>query len=125
MPATATKARELGTARSYDELQDILRARIDDLDVSRHTVDHIAGLPMGHTGRLLGPRQTKRIGHISLGALLGALGLALVVVEDLEALDRVRSRLVKRQSQQTRPKNASGSPEQPPSPVEEKLQATT
>jgi hypothetical protein len=43
---------------------------------------------------LLGQWPSKKIGEISFEALLGAAGLKLVVVEDPEALDRVRSRLI-------------------------------
>jgi len=55
-------------------------------------------LQTGYASTLLAPRPRKRIGPMSLGALLGALGLALVVVEDAAALARVRSRLVPRRA---------------------------
>ena len=38
-------------------------------------------------------QPTRRFGQFSLDGLLGAAGVKLVVVEDAEALDRVRNRL--------------------------------
>jgi hypothetical protein len=84
----------LGTCRSTDDLRAILRARFDALGVSLDTVDHIAGLPTRYTAKVLGLQPTRGFGQISLTALLGAAGIKLVAYEDLEALDRIRNRLV-------------------------------
>jgi hypothetical protein len=61
--------------------------------VSLDTVDHIAGLPMRYTAKVLGLQPTRNFGQVSLTALLGAAGIKLVAFEDAEALDRVRNRL--------------------------------
>jgi hypothetical protein len=45
---------------------------------------------------VLGARSVRKIGSVSFDCLLGTLGLALVVVEDRDALARVRPRLAKR-----------------------------
>ena len=88
--------RELGTARSYDDLHSILRARVEELNVSRLTLDAVSGTASGYCSKILAPSQVKRLGAISLPSILGALGLCLVVCEDPEALERVKSRLVQR-----------------------------
>jgi hypothetical protein len=82
--------------RDYDALVEALRSRINQLNVSLETVDAIGGLPARYTGKLLMARPIKHLGRISLGCILGALGAALVLVEDPEQLDRVRGRLVPR-----------------------------
>src|SRR5215469_15439449 len=87
--------RELATVTDYDTLIAALRARADELNVARLVIDETAGLQSGYTGKLLGAAQIKTIGRISMGPLLGALGLALVVVEDPEAAARA-ARMPKR-----------------------------
>ena len=84
----------LGVCRVADDLRAILRARFAALGVSFETVDHVAGLPTRYTAKVLGLQATRSFGQISLDALLGAAGIMLIAVEDAEALDRVRSRLV-------------------------------
>ena len=81
----------LGVCRTSDDLRAILRARFAALGVSLETVDHIAGLPTRYTAKVIGLQPTRRFGQFSLDGLLGAAGVKLVVVEDAEALDRVRS----------------------------------
>jgi hypothetical protein len=83
----------LGTCHTTDDLRAILRARFAALGVSLDTVDHIAGLPMRYTAKVLGLQPTRNFGQVSLTALLGAAGIKLVAFEDAEALDRVRNRL--------------------------------
>lgn len=86
----------LGIIRNYDDLHAALRARVEHLNISRTTLDELAGLTPYYSAKLLSPKQLKRIGAISLGPLLGALGLALVVVEDDEQMKRMRARYVPR-----------------------------
>jgi hypothetical protein len=84
----------LGTCRTSDDLREVFRRRVAELGVSLETVDHIAGLPTRYTAKVLGLQPTRGFGQFSLDGLLGALGLMLIVVEDAEALDLVRARLV-------------------------------
>ncbi len=84
----------LGVCRTADDLRHILRARFEALGVSLDTVDHIAGLPTRYTAKVLGLQPTKGFGQISFDALLGAAGVMLIAVEDVQALDRVRARLL-------------------------------
>jgi len=87
---------QLGEVHSYDELLAVLGARIVDLNASYETIDHVAGLPSRYTSRIFGPARGKRLGPVSLAAILGALGVKLIVVEDPEQLARIRRRLTKR-----------------------------
>lgn len=86
--------------RSMPELLDALRARRDALNVSHETIDAISGLQSGYTSKLLAPKPIKNLGPITMGPLLGALGLAIVVVEDQEQVLRVKSRWIKRKRPQ-------------------------
>jgi hypothetical protein len=83
----------LAIVRTSADLCEAFRRRIIELDVSLETVDHIAGLPTRYTAKIIGAQPTRKFGQMSFEALLGALGLMLLVVEDTEALARVRARL--------------------------------
>lgn len=88
--------RIIATARTYDELLAALRLRIAELNVSTETIDSVAGLPERYTVKLFAPVPVKGLGRVSMGLLLGALGLKLDVVVDDAAYARVRDRLVQR-----------------------------
>lgn len=79
-----TEPRQIAVVRNYDEFKNALRARADELQLSRDTIDAF-GLPKGHAGHLLAPVPIKHIGPQSFGVLLTALGLKVLVVEDAEA----------------------------------------
>ena len=81
-------------------LLDIARARRDELNISHETIDALAGFPAGYASKILAPVPIRGIGYGSLGDLLGALGLALIVVEDLAAAERVRRRWLPRRRPQ-------------------------
>jgi hypothetical protein len=78
--------------RSIDDLVAAIRARRDELNVSHELIDDLAGLQSGYTSKLLAPEPMKGLGLMSLPALLGALGAALVLVEDSAQAERVRDR---------------------------------
>lgn len=95
--------RVLGSASDYAALHGLLRSRRADLGLSFETLAAISGL--GHVDKLLAPmpasqargpdgrRPTPRnIGPVAWGPLLGALGLKLVVVEDIAATERLKAR---------------------------------
>jgi len=90
--------------RSMDELIAALRARLVELQLTHSTVDGIAGLQDGYTSKLLAPKPIKNLGPISFQALLGALGVAVVVVEDPEQVKRVEGRWTKRERPLRTPK---------------------
>jgi hypothetical protein len=87
----------LAIVATYDDLVAVLRQRIVELGVGMETVDAIAGLADRHTAKLLAPHPVKKLGPVSLGALLGALALRLRVESDDEALKQLRHRLTQRQ----------------------------
>lgn len=86
----------LAIIRGYDDLHAALRARAEELLLSRQTVDEVAGLTAGYAAKLLAPKPMKILGPMSFGSLLGALGLKLVVVEDAEAMAKYAHNRVER-----------------------------
>jgi hypothetical protein len=85
---------ELAAIRSHADLIEALRRRAVELDLSHIGADALAGLPAGYTSKLL--CGMKGLGDISLPALLDALGVKLVLIEDpaaTEASRRARARL--------------------------------
>jgi hypothetical protein len=88
----------LAVVNSLDDLVPIVSARIAALGVSYETIDHVAGLSVGYTAKLLGPNPAKHLGRTSAPAMCGAVGLKLAVIDDPAALDRLRSRLVPRRN---------------------------
>jgi hypothetical protein len=82
----------------YKGLIEACRQRADELAISRLEIDRLAGLPAGYSGKLLGkgngaPKQ-KRMWPSSLEAILGTLGLQIIIIEDHAATSRTLSRRV-------------------------------
>jgi hypothetical protein len=71
----------VGIADDMAALHRILRARAEELDISREALDIATGLQKGYCAKLLAPIPSKGLGYKSLGRVLGALGLCLVVCE--------------------------------------------
>lgn len=84
--------RQIATIRDYAELIAALRARAKELELSRQAIDAISGLADGYAGKLFAPVPIKGLGPISLGPILGALGLFIVLFEDAELLARYAAR---------------------------------
>lgn len=82
----------LGEVRNYEDLANVLRARADELQLTRRDIDRLGNLPAGYASTLLAPRPTKHFGPESLAAILPALGVLLVVVEDPESLAQIAAR---------------------------------
>jgi hypothetical protein len=89
-----TDARIIAECRDYAQLIAALRSWIGELGTAGETVDDVAGLPLRYTMKLLAPVPVKGLGRTSLGPLLGALGLKLIVAVDAEVLGRIRHRLI-------------------------------
>lgn len=85
--------RHIATVSNYDELIAALRARADELGVTRETLDAVSGMQTGYCSKLLAPVPIRALGPTSLGPMLGALGLAILVVEDAEALGKISKRI--------------------------------
>jgi hypothetical protein len=90
------EGRRLAIVRTYDELITALRARADELLVTRETMDAVTGLQSGYTAKLLARVPIRQLGRVSLGPILLCLGLTLTVTEDTIASKRIRKELVKR-----------------------------
>jgi hypothetical protein len=70
---------------NYRGLVETCRARADELELSRAEIDRIGGLPAGYAGKLLGngsAKKPKRMWPVGLEAMLGALGLRILIIED-------------------------------------------
>jgi hypothetical protein len=77
-----TPQRELATVNEYRALLVALRARAEELQLSRLAIDYLGGLASGHSGKILGPKEGRRIGAVSLGKLCKALAIKLIIVDD-------------------------------------------
>jgi len=101
MPADID-GRVLATVTDYAGMLAALRDRADELRLSREAIDQVAGLPSGYSGKILGIGQVRRLNLISLGPVLGALGVKLVMVVDGAALKQFGSRSAKRHENRVR-----------------------
>jgi hypothetical protein len=79
----------LAVVHDYAQLHQALRDRAHCVGLSRLVLDEAAGLTSGHCSKILAPTPIKTLGMVSLGPLLGALGVQLLVVEDPVALARI------------------------------------
>jgi len=70
---------------SYNELHAVLRARAEELKVTRLSLDHVSGLQPGYVSKLLAPTKMRKLGPVSLGPLLAVMGVRLIAVEDESA----------------------------------------
>jgi hypothetical protein len=69
-------------ATDYSGFRTAIRQRVEQLNISRACLDSITGSPDGYTGRLLAPLAHKKIGQLSLGRILRAAGLKMLLVDD-------------------------------------------
>jgi hypothetical protein len=80
----------------YRGFVETCRARAVELGISRSELDRIAGLPSGYSGRLLGnyevAKKPRRMWPASLDAILGTLGLKILIIEDEAAAARTIAR---------------------------------
>jgi hypothetical protein len=83
--------------RSMPELIAGVRDGVHERGIAYQTVDEIAGVPDRYTSKLLAKEPIKNLGWVSLPAVLGALGKALVIVDDPEQIARVRDRWTPRE----------------------------
>ena len=91
------------TIRDYDALITTLRARIDALQISHATLEDIAGLTQGHVGKCLGPAPVKRIGLDTVFLVVPALGMRVVIEQDMDAVKHMERRWEIRDELRRRP----------------------
>lgn len=95
-----TDARQIAVVRDYVGLIAGIRARIVQLGLTYETVDALAGFTTRYTSRVLieePQRNThlqrhayRTMGLMSLGAMLGATGLKIALIEDVDAMERIQ-----------------------------------
>lgn len=95
--APIAEPRRIAVAREYDDVVAACRTRMGELGITFATLDDLSGVQSGYSAKLIGPEPTKNLGPMSFGAIMGALCMKWIAVEDPEALRRMRSRLSKRE----------------------------
>jgi hypothetical protein len=110
----------------YQTLVQTCRQRADELGLSRSEIDRLGGLPAGYAGKLLGKdgggQRKKKMWPVSLEAMLGVLGLKVLLIEDDAATARTLALREPVQRNQQRFGNVSrigGVPALPPPPKEQ------
>lgn len=82
----------IGYARDYVGLVQILELARRQLEVPYSVLDDLSGLPERYTQKVLQRAPDKRLGPFSLGRMLKALGLRLIVVVDQEQREKNQKR---------------------------------
>jgi hypothetical protein len=77
----------------YDGLLAALRTRVQQLQINGTRFDEFAGLPTGYLSKLIGAAPVRKLGMVSMGPVMNALGLRLRAVEDAAATERLKSRV--------------------------------
>jgi hypothetical protein len=74
----------------YSEFMQAVRDRVAELGIHGTRFDSFAGWPEGYLSKLTCERPVRHIGMKSMGPLLSAMGVKLVMVEDLAGTARLR-----------------------------------
>jgi hypothetical protein len=78
-------ARPIAVARSYHDLQRAVIDWCDRIGLTRDELDAEAGIATGHAGKLLSSKAVKKFGIVTLGRVMAAAGLVLIVAVDPES----------------------------------------
>jgi hypothetical protein len=78
--------------KNYDELIDLLNRRLDELQLTRSTVDELGGLQENYISKCLRSAQTRKLGSVSGFTTFGVLGLRLFFLQDDDATARTLAR---------------------------------
>jgi hypothetical protein len=88
---------EITHDQGYAGLVRAFRGRADELRiaVTGEAVHEVCGLPSFYFAKILSPSSSprKRFGAVSLGPILAALGLKIILTEDRQALEQYTSRI--------------------------------
>jgi hypothetical protein len=92
-PAEASRAlyetaTPIAAVRSYDDLRRVVADWCETIHMTRAELDVEAGLADGHAGKLLANRAQRKLSMVSLGRIMAAAGLVLIVARDHEAPQR-------------------------------------
>ena len=93
---TAPAAAEFARVEHSEQMLKAIRTRVEELNISHETLDHLAGLQSGYAGKILCNPPIKRMGAFTLFLVLQALGLSVVLVENTDLLKALKSRLIAR-----------------------------
>jgi hypothetical protein len=100
--STPHEPRVIAEVKDYAALVAAMRIRAQErqLAIGGEAVAAFTGLPANYLAKILAPRlsNVRRIGMISLGPILAALAVKLLVVEDLQAAALADRRLPKSRS---------------------------
>jgi hypothetical protein len=99
----------------YRSLVEICQQRAVELGISRLELDRLSGVTSGYCGKILGngnSKKQKRLWPIGMEAILGALGLKILVIEDEAATARTLQLRVPVKASHQRFGNKSNSPRQ-------------
>jgi hypothetical protein len=81
--------------QSHRGLVETCRQRAEELAISRLELDRLAGLTEGYSAKLLGSgkgRHPRRMWSFAFEAILGTLGLRILIIEDEAAAARTIAR---------------------------------
>ena len=78
----------IATVRSYDDLRRVVADHCERIAMSRMELDAEAGLTDGHSAKLLSAHARKKLGIVTLGRVMAAAGLVLIVAIDPDAPHR-------------------------------------
>jgi hypothetical protein len=78
----------IATLRSYHDLRRAVADYCESVAMSRAELDFQAGLTDGHSAKLLSARARKKLGIVTLGRVLAAAGLVLILAIDPDAPPR-------------------------------------
>src|SRR5258706_4650176 len=81
----------------YEGLHDAFVDRVEDLNVPRLEIDAVGKLQPGYSAKVLCDPPIKNLGPNTLGGMLRATGLALIVVLDDERFAPLKATMTKRE----------------------------
>jgi hypothetical protein len=95
-PESKLSGRKLAVIKTYFDLQDLFLNRIAEIGTDYEAVDEYCGFATNYCAKLLSQTAMRCFGPMSLDALLTALGLTLVAIENPATTARAKQRLAKR-----------------------------
>lgn len=88
--------------RNLDDLNTIVRARAEQLGVSKSTVDRVAGLSDGYFAKISTTKPIKGLGPSTFAPTIQALALRIIVIDDDTAFEAIKHRLTQKNANQDR-----------------------
>lgn len=98
--------RTIAVFRGTDDALAALRARAEELDMSRHTIDRLCGWKSGQAAKYLADPPIRGFSAESLIQMAAGLGSVLVLVEDEQSMQQIAK--LGRQKRQQKAIRANG-----------------